>query len=91
MIQHHPGTSEPHHLAYPFSHVFPVAVGWAFLAGSLLLAVLACGKPLVGVFFKLDTLLAKNLVSLLLAAVQPDHQGNGMLLSLYPIHYFLMI
>ena len=61
------------------------------LAGSLLLTVLACGKPLVSVFFKLAAFLAKSLVSLLLAAVQPDHQGNGMLLSLYPIHYFLMI
>ena len=61
------------------------------LAGRLLLAVLACGKPLVGVFLKLDALFAKGLVALLPAAVQPDHQGNGMLLSLYPIHYFLMI
>ena len=60
------------------------------LAGSLLLAVLTCRKSLVCVFLKLDALLAKSLVSLLLAAVQPDHQGNGMLLSLYPIHYFLM-
>ena len=62
-----------------------------FLAGSLLLAVLACGKPLVGIFFKLAAFLAKASVTLLPAAVQPDHQGNGMLLSLYPIHYFLMI
>ena len=61
------------------------------LAGSLLVAILACGESLVGVFLKLDALLAKSLVALLLAAVQPDHQGNGMLLSLYPIHYFLMI
>ena len=69
MIQHHSGTSESHHLAYPFSHVFPVAVGWAFLAGCLLLAVLACGKPLVGVFFKLAALLAKEPVALFPAAV----------------------
>ena len=70
MIQHHPGTSESHHLAYPFSHVFPVAMGWAFLAGSLLLAVLACGKPLVSIFFKLAALLTKTPVSLFPAAVQ---------------------
>ena len=73
VIQHHPRTSEPHHPAYPFSHVLPVAVGRAFLAGSLLLAVLACGKPLVGVFFKLAAHLAKASVTLLPAAVQSYH------------------
>ena len=86
MIQHHPRTSEPHHLAYSFSHVFPVAVGRAFLAGSLLLAVLACGKPLVGVFFKLAALLTKTPITLFPAAVQSYHQGYRMLLSLDPIH-----
>ena len=69
MIQHHPGTSESHHLANPFPLVFPVTVRWAFLAGSLLLTVLACGKPLVGVFFKLAALLAKAPVALFPAAV----------------------
>ena len=48
-------------------------MGWAFLAGSLLLAVLACGKPLVGVFFKLAAFLAKASVTLLPAAVQSYH------------------
>ena len=91
MIQHHPGTSESHHLAYPFPHVFPIAVGWAFLAGSLLLTVLACGKPLVGVFFRLAALLAKASVALFPAAVQTYHQGYRMLLSFYPIHCLQMI
>ena len=45
----------------------------AFLAGSLLLAVLACGKPLVGIFFKLAAFLAKASVTLLPAAVQSYH------------------
>ena len=66
-------------------------MGRAFLAGSLLLAVLACGKPLVGVFFKLAALLTKTPVSLFLAAVQSYHQGHGMLLSFYPIHCLQMI
>ena len=55
----------------------------AFLAGSLLLTVLACGKPLVGVFFKLAALLAKVPVALFPAAVQTYHQGYRMLLSFY--------
>ena len=83
MIQHHPRTGEPHHLAYPFSHVFPVAMGWAFLAGSLLFAVLASRKPLVGIFYKLAALLAKDPVALFYAAVQLYHQGYRMLLSFY--------
>ena len=87
MIQHHPGTSEPHHLAYSFSHVFPVAVGRAFLAGSLLLAVLACGKPLVGIFFKLAALLAKDPVALFPAAVQLYHQGYCALFSIDSSHF----
>ena len=62
-----------------------------FLAGSLLLAVLACGKPLVGIFFKLAALLAKIPVALLLTAVQSYHQGHGMLLSFYPIHLYQTI
>ena len=47
----------------------------ALLAGSLLLAVLACGKSLVGIFFKLAALLAKAPVALFPAAVQSYHQG----------------
>ena len=64
-----------------FPHVFPIAVGRAFLAGCLLLAVLACGKPLVGVFFKFAAFLAKDSVALFPAAVQPYHQGDRMLFS----------
>ena len=58
----------------------------AFLAGCLLLAVLACRKPLVGVFFKLAALLTKNPVALFPATVQLNHQGYGILLSFYLIH-----
>ena len=86
MIQHHPGTSEPHHLAYPFSHVFLVAVGRAFLAGSLLLAVLACRESFVSIFFKLSAIVAEGLITFLLATVQSNHQGYGILLSFYLIH-----
>ena len=66
-------------------------MGRAFLAGSLLLAVLACGKPLVGVFFKLAALLTKTPVSLFPAAVQLYHHGYCMLLSFYPIHLYQTI
>ena len=45
----------------------------ALLAGSLPLAVLACGKPLVGIFFKLAAFLAKDPVALSPAAVQSYH------------------
>ena len=58
-------------------------MGRAFLAGSLLLAVLACGKPLVGVLFKFAALLANAPVPLFPAAVQLYHQGHRMLLSFY--------
>ena len=58
----------------------------AFLAGSLLFSVLACGESFMSVFFKLYTLLAKSLVALLPAAIQSYHQGYRMLLSLYPSH-----
>ena len=58
-------------------------MGRAFLAGCLLFAVLACGKPLVGVFFKLAALLAKVPVALSPAAVQLYHHGYCMLLSFY--------
>ena len=91
VIQHHPRASESHHLAYPFPHVFPVAVGWAFLAGSLLLAVLACGESFMSVFFKLTALFAKALVALFPAAVQSYHQGYRMFLSLYPSHRLQII
>ena len=91
MIQHHPRTSKSHYLAYPFSHVFPVAVGQAFLAGSLLLAVLACGESFMSVFFKLTALFAKALVTLFPAAVQSYHQGYRMFLSLYPSHRLQII
>ena len=63
----------------------------ALLAGSLLLAVLACREPFMGVFFKLAALLAKDPVALFPAAVQPYHQGYRMLLSFYPIHCLQMI
>ena len=61
-------------------------MGRALLAGGFLLAVLACGEPFMGVFFQLPALLAKSLVALFPAAVQPYHKGYRMLLSLYPIH-----
>ena len=91
VIQHHPRASESHHLANPFPHVFPVAVGRAFLAGSLLLAVLACGESFMSVFFKLTALFAKALVALFPAAVQSYHQGYRMFLSLYPSHRLQII
>ena len=43
------------------------------LAGSLLVAILACGESLVGVFFKLVALFTKASVTLLPAAVQSYH------------------
>ena len=43
------------------------------LAGSLLVAILACGESLVGIFFKLAAFLAKASVTLLPAAVQSYH------------------
>ena len=58
MIQHHPWASKSHHLAYPFSHVFPVTMRRTFLAGGLLLAIFACRKSLVSVFFKLSAIVA---------------------------------
>ena len=91
MIQHHPRTSKSHYLAYPFSHVFPVAVGRAFLAGSFLLTILACGESFVSVFFKLAALFAKASVALFPAAVKPYHQGHRMLLSFYPSHRLQII
>ena len=36
MVYDHPGAGESHHLAYPFPHVFPVTVRWAFLAPLIL-------------------------------------------------------
>ena len=91
VIQHHPRASESHHLANPFPHVFPVAVGRAFLAGSLLLTILACGESFVSVFFKLAALFAKASVALFPAAVKPYHQGHRMLLSFYPSHRLQII
>ena len=91
VIQHHPRASESAHLANPFPHVFPVAVGRAFLAGSLLLTILACGESLVGIFFKPTALLAKASVALFPAAVQLYHHGYCMLLSFYPSHWHQMI
>ena len=61
-------------------------MGWALLAGSLLLAVLACREPLVGVFFKFAAFLAKALVALLPAAVQPYHHRYSVLFSLDSSH-----
>ena len=58
-------------------------MGRAFLAGCLLLVVLACREPFMGVFFKLAALLAKDPVALSPAAVQLYHHGYCMLLSFY--------
>ena len=52
MVKQHSGAGEAHDYADFFSHVFAVAVGWALLAGSFLLAVFACCQPLVGVLFE---------------------------------------
>ena len=40
MIKHHPGAGEAHDFADLFSHVFAVAVGWAFLQEVLWLPYL---------------------------------------------------
>ena len=58
MIQHHPWASKSHHLAYPFPHFLSVAMRRTFLAGGLLLAIFACRKSLVSVFFKLSAIVA---------------------------------
>ena len=91
MVYDHPGAGESHHLAYPFPHVFPVAVRRAFLAGSLLLAVSACREPLVGEFLEFSAVAAEFLVAFLLPAVQSYHQGYRMLLSLDPACHLLGI
>ena len=69
MIQHHPWSREPHHFSDLLTHILTITMSRALLAGSLLLTVLACRKPLVGVFFKLAALLAKAPVALFPAAV----------------------
>ena len=51
--------------------------------GCLLLAVLACREPFMGVFFKFAAFLAKDPVTLSPAAVQLYHHGYCMLLSFY--------
>ena len=73
MIQHHPWSREPHHFSDLLTHILTITMSRALLAGCLLLAVLACGKPLVGIFFKLAAFLAKASVTLLPAAVQSYH------------------
>ena len=86
MMQNHPWTGESHHFTNLFSHVFPVAVRRAFLAGCLLLAISACRQSLVREFLEFSAVAAEFLVALLLAAVQSNHQGYGILLSFYLIH-----
>ena len=42
MVKQHSGAGEAHDYADFFSHVFAVAVGWAFFAGGFVVAVFAC-------------------------------------------------
>ena len=74
MIKHHPRAGEAHDFADSFSHVFSVAVGWAFLAGCLIVAVFACCQSLVGVLFEGFAVVAELFVAFFLFAVQSDHQ-----------------
>ena len=74
MVKQHSGAGEAHDFADSFSHVFAVAVGWAFFAGSFLLAVFACCQPLVGVLFKGFAVVAELFVAFFFSAVQSDHQ-----------------
>ena len=59
MIKHHPRAGEAHDFADFFSHVFAVAVGWAFLAGCLLVAIFACRESFVGVCFQFSASVAE--------------------------------
>ena len=58
MMQNHPWTGESHHFTNLFPHFLSVAMRRAFLAGGLLLAIFACRKSLVSVFFKLSAIVA---------------------------------
>ena len=58
VVNNHPWSRESHHFTNLFSHVLPVAMRRAFLAGGLLLAILACGESFVSVFFKLSAIVA---------------------------------
>ena len=74
MIKQHPWAGEAHDFADFFSHVFSVAVGWAFLAGGFLLAVFAGCQSLVGVLFEGFAVVAELFVAFFFSAVQSDHQ-----------------
>ena len=86
VVNNHPWSRESHHFTNLVPHVLPVAMRRAFLAGGLLLAIFACRKSLVSVFFKLSAIVALGLITFLLATVQLNHQGYGVLLSFYLIH-----
>ena len=74
MIKHHPWAGEAHDFADLFSHVFAVAVGWAFFAGGFVVAVFACCQPLVGVLFEGFAVVAELFVAFFFSAVQSYHQ-----------------
>ena len=87
VVNNHPWSRKSHNFTNLFSHVLPVAMRRAFLAGGLLLAIFACRKSLVGVFFQIATLGTQTFITFLLATVESDHQRYCTFLSFYSCHW----
>ena len=49
MIEHHPWARPTHDHSDAFLHLWPIAVGGAFLAGGLILTITASVKAAVGI------------------------------------------
>ena len=73
VVQNHPWAGEPHYFTYLLPHILAVAVSRTFLAGGLLLSILASRKSLVGVFLKLSASTAEGFITFFLATVESDH------------------
>ena len=86
VIQQHSRAAPAHHAAHLLAHISAVAMHGTTLAGRLFLAEAAAGKPLPRVRQQVFALGREGTGMEFLAAIEPYHDFNNLLLLFYACH-----